>query len=116
MDTPIQKKTLNRRGALRKPPRRSIRLQCRRGALGLGANVGHALLDISETGVRLVTKHMLEPGAEVEIVLEGYGMPGPIRRLGRVRWAVPTDDGHCCTGVHFDKLLSFRDVQTLAAP
>jgi hypothetical protein len=116
MDTPPLKKQANRRSSMRRPARRNIRMQCRRGALGLGPNIAQSMSNISETGVLVVAKEALAVGDEVEVLLEGFGMRTPIRRTGRVCWATTLDDGCYRAGVHFDKLLSFRDLQALAAP
>jgi PilZ domain len=117
MDTPASpKKPSNRRSAMRKPARRSIRLQCRHGAMGLGVNVASSFLDISETGVQLLTKDALKLGEEVELLLEGYGIHGTIRRIGDVRWTVPLEGGGCRAGVRFQKFITFRDVQNLSNP
>lgn len=104
----------NRRSSLRKPGRRSIRLQCRRGALGLGANVSSSFTDISENGLQLITREPVKLGDEVELILDGYGMAA-VRRIGEVRWIEPTDGG-CRAGVRFAKPIPFRDVQNLSAP
>ena len=116
MDTPLAfKKLSNRRGGMRKPSRKNIRLQCRRGSLGLGPNLLSTFTDISESGVQLVTAAILKLGEEVEVLLEGYGMRAAIRRIGEVRWVVPVEGG-CRAGVRFTKLISFREVQSLSAP
>jgi hypothetical protein len=101
---------------MRKAGRRSIRLQCRHGAMGLGANIASTFLDISETGVQLMTKETLKLGEEVELLLEGYGIQGTIRRIADVRWTVPLEGGGCRAGVRFQKFISFREVQNLSNP
>jgi hypothetical protein len=117
MDTPIvPKKPANRRGGMRKPGRKNIRLQCRHGSMGLGANVASSFTDISESGVQLLTRDVLKLGEEVEVILEGYGMRTAIRRIGEVRWVVPLDGGGSRAGIRFAKLISFREVQILSAP
>jgi hypothetical protein len=104
----------NRRGKFRKRPRHAIQLQCRRGAMGLGANLATRFIDVSESGVQVVTTIPLKCGDEVEILFEGYGFRGVIRRVGEVRWISPIEDGGCRIGVRFGKYLSFRDVQNLS--
>jgi PilZ domain len=116
MDTPAPKRQPNRRSSMRRPARQTIRMQCRKGAHGLGPNVALGMSNISETGVQLIAKVQLAAGDELEVLLEGHGMRQPIRRLARVRWAVPMEDGSYRVGVHFDKLLTFRDLQSLAIP
>jgi len=117
MDTlPAVKKPSNRRSSMRKPARKSIRLQCRRGSMGLGANIAFAFVDISESGVQLYARDPLKLGQEVEVILEGYGMHTAIRRIGEVRWTSPHEAGGFRVGVRFSKFVSFREVQLLAAP
>ena len=117
MDTPNPtRRQSNRRSALRKPGRKSIRLQCRRGSLGLGANLAFAFADISESGVQLFARDALKLHEEVEVILEGYGMHTAIRRIGEVRWTAPIPEGGFRVGVRFAKFISFREVQNLSAP
>jgi hypothetical protein len=105
----------NRRSTARKRARQSVQLHCRRGALGLGADLASEFLDVSEGGVKLIAKELLQPGDEVEIILEGHGLRGPIRRLAEVRWALPIEGAAGCrAGVRFQKLISYRDVQAVS--
>jgi hypothetical protein len=117
MDIPsVPKKPSNRRAGMRKPGRKNIRLQCRHGCTGLGANMASSFTDISESGVQLLTKDVLKLGEEVEVLLEGYSMRSAVRRIGEVRWVVPLEGGGSRAGVRFNKLISFRDVQNLSLP
>ena len=117
MDTPpVPKKPLNRRASMRKPGRKSIRFVCRRGATGLGASLASGFLDVSESGVQVVSKDLLQLGEEVEVVLEGYGMRTAIKRLGEVRWCVAIDGGGCRAGIKFGKPIPFRELQNVAVP
>jgi hypothetical protein len=111
MNIPGPSSPRNRRGALRRVPRNSIRLQCRRGTLGLGANLAVRFLNISESGVQLIASDLLRVGDEVEIVLEGHGFRGVIRRVAQVRWACPIETGGSRLGVRFSKNISFRELQ-----
>jgi hypothetical protein len=86
---------------------------CRKGTLGLGRNLAVALLDVSETGVRLCLKEELAPGQEVEVCLLAPGEARETKRTGRVIWCVPGADGTHLVGVHFDKQLAFAAVQDL---
>ena len=106
----------NRRACIRKSPRRTIRLQCRRGMLGFGSNLGTAIINISETGVQVVTKVPLAVGDEVEIIFDGFGVRTPFKRTGDVRWATAQEGGGSRVGIHFDKPFLFRDVQALSTP
>jgi Tfp pilus assembly protein PilZ len=84
--------------------------------MGLGANVASSFQNVSETGVQLQTRDTLILGEEVELILEGYGIPGTIRRIGDVRWTEPLEGGGCRAGVRFQKFITFREVQNLSAP
>src|SRR5438270_13804568 len=99
---------INRRASLRKPARRTVKLRCRRGALGMGADLALGFLDISEGGVQLVLKEPLPIGAEVEVQFEGQGLRSPIKRVADIRWMLPIEGGGWCAGVRFQKPLSFR--------
>ncbi len=80
---------------------------CRKGTLGLGPNIAVGLLDVSETGVRLLVKVALPKGQEVEVSLLPPGHAREFRLTGQVVWSQETTDGHHCVGIHFDKLLSY---------
>ena len=112
----IAAKTANRRESTRRKARTSVLLTCRIGALGMGPNISRSVLDISDTGVRLVVRKELVLPMEVEISITSYGMRQPILRLAEVRWQVELADGAFCVGIEFHKRLSYRDWQTLAAP
>jgi hypothetical protein len=104
----VNTRKTNGRGSLRRSPRGKIKIWCRRGALDLGPNLALSVLDISETGVRLILREPLRLGQEVSITLEGAGGVKPAKRLGKVVWSVPSADGSHCTGVSFEKRLDYR--------
>ena len=106
----------NRRNSQRRKPRSTIHVQCRKGMYGLGSNLSTGTLDISETGVRLVVKDELNPQDEVEVIVGGYGVQKPIKRIGVIRWALKLENGQFCIGIEFQKRLEFRLLQTLASP
>jgi hypothetical protein len=91
------------------------RIECRRGSHGLGPDLIRAAIDLSQTGACLLLKAVLDPGQEVELIVHGHGLPRPLRRLGRVVWSVPTDEG-CRVGIHFGTPLPYADMQSIAAP
>jgi PilZ domain len=99
----------NRRLSQRRVAKRRVKVTCRRGALDLGANLALLLLDLSETGVRLVVSGALQPGVEVTISLEGQSRARPLIRLGNVAWCMPTEPQSFCIGVNFQKRLPYRD-------
>jgi hypothetical protein len=112
--SPPPPKTPNRRRGRRQLPKGATKTQCYPNALGLGQNIALAVLDLSETGVRLLVKQKLTPGREVEIGLEGVGHRRPVKILGRVAWTVKTSDGNHCVGVEFQRTLPYADFLQLA--
>ena len=105
----------NRRRSTRSSARATIRFQCRKGALGLGPNLAIRVLDLSASGVRLVVNKSLECTDEVEVVIDGHGMKGTIRRLGIIRWNEKLESGQFCVGIEFHKFLDFKVWQTLTS-
>jgi hypothetical protein len=104
----LQKSTRsNRRLAPRRSPKKSSKITCRKGHLGLGPNLAVELLDLSEGGVRLVVKAVFNKGDEVEVGLMAPGGMREALRKGHVAWAVPTAQGQCCIGVCFEKYLEY---------
>jgi hypothetical protein len=106
----------NRRKSQRRKPRSSVKVECRLGLCGLGPNLASTTLDISDTGTCLIVTRELDVKKEVEVVIVGYGMSKPIKRLACIRWQVTLDDGRFCIGVEFQKRLEYRDWQSLASP
>jgi hypothetical protein len=114
--TKLEAKQRNRRRSQRRKLRTSVKLQCRKGALGMGANLASSVLDLADSGVRLVLTQQLAIGGEVEVVIEGYGIRSAVKRLGFVRWQLKLEEGGFCTGVEFQKRIEYRDWQNLASP
>ena len=54
----------------RRPARGRVRVVCQKGAMGLGVNLAVALLDVSESGARLILSGPLQRGQEVSLTLE----------------------------------------------
>ena len=104
----------NRRLSRRRPAKSRVKVVCRRGALDLGPDLAVALLDLAETGARLVVKDALLPGREVSLSLAGQSTLRPIPRVGNVAWCVPAADGTFCVGVSFQKRLPYRDFLELS--
>jgi hypothetical protein len=116
MPSTIEDVRINRRESTRRRARASVQLTCRIGAFGMGANISRSVLDLSDTGVRLIVRETLTLLAEVEISITSYGMKQPLKRMGEVRWQVELADGTFCVGIEFHKRLTYRDWQTMAAP
>ena len=104
----------NRRRTSRKKPKSSTKVFTCKGMMGLGANLALSILDLSETGIRLLMKEPLAKGQEVEITLEGIQHRRPLKLGGHVIWTVPAADGRHCIAVHFLRSLSYADVLLLS--
>ncbi len=104
----------NRRCSPRRPAKRSSRVMCVTGKFGLGPNVAVTMLDVSETGIRLVLKTALPLGHEVEISLDSVGGRQPTKIPGEVVWCVPMADGNHCLGVRFSKILKWSVLLSLS--
>src|SRR4051812_20057725 len=100
-------RTKNRRISPRRATKQSVKAICRKGSLGLGPNIAVAVLDISETGTRLLLKEALLARQEVEVCLLPPGLVREFKLPGRVVWCVPAADGNFCTGIEFEKYLSY---------
>jgi hypothetical protein len=104
----------NRRLSGRRPPKRSTKATGHKGALGLGPNVLLSVVDLSESGARLLVKVALEKGQEVEVNLQGQSHPRPIKVPAVVVWSTATAEGNCSVGVSFHRRLSYTELQELA--
>jgi hypothetical protein len=105
----------NRRKSQRRPPRSSVKLECRMGMYGLGPNLASSTLDLSDNGACLIVTQALDAKKDVEIVVAGYGMNKQIKRSAQIRWQVKLDDGRFCIGVEFRKRLEWRDWMSLVS-
>ncbi len=105
--------TREKRASRRHSPKGTTRAKVTRSALGLGPNIALDVLDLSETGVRLLLKEDLKRGQEFEVVLESAACR-PVKTVAEVIWSLATADGKFCVGARFVKLLSYRDLQALS--
>jgi hypothetical protein len=96
----------NRRYSYRRGSRKDTRIACHLGTSAVGDNLAVALLDASQTGVRLLVQKGLDRGAEVFLIFQGAGCP-PVERRGTVVWAVPGADGAWCVGIHLRDRLAY---------
>jgi hypothetical protein len=96
-------------------PRRSaipkVKVTCRTNVLDMGPNVAVAVLDVSETGVRLLVNVPLQVGQEVLLGMEGAAHPRPVMRQGKVVWCVQVTEGGHCAGIRLEKDLKGEDVE-----
>lgn len=107
-------KPRNRRLAMRREPKRSSKITFRKGVLGLGPNHALTMLDLSESGVRLLSKTEVKVGEDVEVGLLPPGGAREVVRKGRVIWVVPTAEGTFCVGVEFAKRLDYSALLDLS--
>jgi len=98
-----------RRLCRRRPARGRIRISCYKGTLDLGANLAMSLLDVSESGIRLLLKAPLDAGQEVCLGLEGQGHLRPVKRTGRVAWCLPAAGGFQ-VGINLAHRIDYSDV------
>jgi len=103
----------NRRRARRQQAKHSTKVNCTKGSMGLGTNLALGILDMSETGIRLLLKQQLGPNQEIEVNLESLNHRRPLKVLGRVVWCVAAADGTYCAGVEFHRALGYIDYQAL---
>jgi hypothetical protein len=104
----------NRRRNRRLEPKRTTKAAVYTNAMGLGRNIFVAVLDVSESGIRLVVKEALKPDQEIALDLEGLGHRRAFKVGARVIWSVPTADSNFCVGLEFQRTLPYADVALLA--
>jgi hypothetical protein len=98
---------------MRRLPKCSVRVTCRKGTLDLGKSLALGVLDISETGIRLLVSEPLNSDQEVAITLDSINHLRPLRIIGRVVWCMETANKQYCTGIRFDKRLRYMEVTKL---
>lgn len=104
---------LNQRLSRRRAPWAKIKVTCHRGALGLGPNLALGVLDLSESGARLLVKDALQPQRVVSLGLAGPSNAQPLTRLGTVVWSVPAADGTHCVGVSLHTQFDYQELTSL---
>ena len=81
--------------------------------MGLGPNIASSLLDLSETGLRVILNEAATVGQEVEVNLESAATGRALKTTARVVWVVPGTDGTFVVGLRMQKSISFIDLQAL---
>jgi hypothetical protein len=99
----------NRRASARRPLRTNVKIECRKGGLGLGPNLAISAINLAETGVRLILKTALPKGQDVEIIVLGSSQH--IKRLAKVVWSHALENGTHDVGFDFERNLSFGEYQ-----
>jgi PilZ domain len=105
----------NRRSAIRHPLRSDIRVECRKGALGLGPNLTQSAVDLSQTGICLAVRAGMNRGDEAEVLISGTGRAA-IKRMADVAWSLPQEAGHYMVGLRFRPALSYAEIQQVTRP
>ena len=100
----------NRRRSIRHNTKRTTKVTCHGGKLGLGPNIARQVLDISETGARLRVSAECEAKQEIKLHLNSLSSRKPLIAEGEVVWCVATADGDYCIGVQFRKPIPYRDM------
>ena len=103
----------NRRSHPRYAPRAKVKIECRKGASGLSANIASSLLDLSQLGAKIIAKTEVDVGSEVEVILVAPAFQKPIRILAIVMRASDLKDGGCQIGVRFHHPISYADLRLL---
>ncbi len=113
MTEPTPTPQMNRRRSRRVKAKKTTKVITFKGPLGLGQNVALSILDLSETGIRLLVKEQLANDQEVQVLLESLGHRRPVKVPGKVVWSVPTADGNHCVGVAFGAPIPYGDFTQL---
>ncbi len=103
----------NLRRSKRKAAKGRVRASCYRGPWEMGTNLALSVLDLSETGVRLLLKEAVTVGQEVSIILESPTNARSVKRTGTVAWSASTADGKPTAGINFHKVVEYRDLLEL---
>jgi len=103
-----------RRLERRRRPKGWTKATCRKGTLDLGNNIIHGILDVTETGIRLLVREQLAHDQEVAVTLESPSNARPLRVVGNVVWCLQTLDNNFCVGIRFSKRLRYIEVTKLS--
>lgn len=103
----------NRRDARRLPPRQSTRAGCF-VAGSTTPDLLLSLLDLSQSGARLILRGSVAVGTELELSLESPQLPQPLRVPMKVVWSLPLTDGRHCIGARFVQPMMAGVVEILA--
>lgn len=105
--------TKNQRRSRRQAPKSCTRIIAYSNAFGFGKNVALQILDVSETGIRLLVKRDLPVGLEFEIKLESAGT-NSVKTTATIVWSIQATDGQWVVGASFAKPINYRDLHSLA--
>jgi PilZ domain len=97
----------------RHPPRMGVKVTCHSGGPITGPNLALELVNLSDSGARLVLAAPLAVGQPVEAELLAPGWSQPVRREGVVVWGWRRDDETFQAGISFSEPLSPGDLRDL---
>jgi PilZ domain len=100
-----------RRSEPRRPARPGVRVEVRRGPLGVGPNLAAGSVDVSEGGARVRLKLLAAVGEEFEVMFWPRVRLGPVGGPAVVRWCRPSRAGTFLAGVRFRQRLTAADVR-----
>src|SRR4051812_48261400 len=103
----------NKRRGRRQPAKTSTKVRAYRNAQGLGPNIALRVLDLSETGVRILVKEEMQVGQEFQLSFEGPGAR-PVKVIGNVCWCMQDGPGTFSVGAGFQKSIPYADLMTLS--
>lgn len=101
----------------RRCPRRAVARRVgavvRKGATGLGRDLGIDLADAAEEGLGLRLRAPMSAGDEAAVELSRPGVSRPLVLAGEVRWCRPDADGTYRAGVRLRRRLSYPELTNL---
>jgi hypothetical protein len=97
----------------RKPPKPGTVVECRKGTLGLGADLAIAMLDISVDGVLMMIREPLSVGEEIEICVTALGFSRPRRLEATVVRCTKEEGVGYCMAAQFSTALNYVDIYHL---
>lgn len=113
MSAPRPAGSQDRRSSKRKKVRGKVKLECRKGTMGLGANLALEVWDLSQTGACLIVRPGIAKGDEVEVILSSTTLFRPIKCVGAVVWAMQLSPDRSSIGVQFQKQIPYADLNNL---
>ncbi|HKB02134.1 MAG TPA: PilZ domain-containing protein [Gemmataceae bacterium] len=102
-----------RRAEPRRPVRTGVRVEVRRGPLGVGPNLAVGSVDITEAGARVRLKLQVTVGDEFDVTFWPRVRLGPVGGPAVVRWCRPSRAGLFLAGVRFRSRLTAADVRLI---
>jgi hypothetical protein len=112
-DSQAVKARTDHRLSRRRRVRRKVGVTVRIGTLGLGADVGRELFDVTEDGLGITLKEPVTVGREVTLEISLPGVSKPLRLVADVRWCMPAGNGSYRAGVRLRRRLPYTALTDL---